>query len=102
VIYVQPYKKSLAIALHGDAITEDVSDRSRVVFRQYDGVAPRNYLRMFRPVAPRKEGGKVFRPPPGNALPIFRVLLDGFDEYESKVIADLVSKEQSLPAGAAS
>lgn len=102
VIYVQPYKKSLAIALHGDAITEDVADKSRVVFRQYDGVAPRNYLRMFRPIAPRKEGGKVFRPKPGNAMPIFRVLLDGFDEYESKVIADLASKEQSLPAGAAS
>lgn len=98
VVYVQPYKKSLAIALHGDAITEDVSDRARVVFRQYDGVAPRNFLRMFRSVTPRKEQGRVFRPVPDVATPIFRVLLDGFVEYESKVIADLANKEQSAPA----
>jgi len=97
VVYVQPYKKSLATALHSDTVTEDVTDSNRVVFRQYDGIAPRNYLKLFRPSAPRKKGGKVFREPPESALPVFRIPLDGPVDYESKVIAELENKEQSLP-----
>ena len=45
VVYIQPYQKSLATALHSDAITEDPTVKNHVVFRQYDGVAPKNYLR---------------------------------------------------------
>lgn len=98
VIYVTPYLKSLATALHGDAVTEDVTSTSKVVFRQYEGVAPRSFLRLFRPKADRKKGGKYFRENPKEAAPIFRVPLDGSVEYESKVIADLVSKEQTASA----
>jgi deoxycytidylate deaminase len=39
VIYIEPYKKSLAIILHADSITEDPTDLTRVVFSQYDGLA---------------------------------------------------------------
>jgi deoxycytidylate deaminase len=95
VIYVQPYKKSLATALHSDTVTEDVSDSNRVVFRQYDGVAPRNYLKLFRPSRPRKSGGKVFREPLESSVPIFRIPLDSPVDYEAKVIADLADKEQN-------
>lgn len=94
VIYIQPYLKSLAIALHKDAITETRDDRSRVLFRQFDGVAPRNYLRLFQPKAPRKKAGVFYRASPTNALPVFRIPLDSQVEYESKIIADLSTKEQ--------
>ncbi|TSD83643.1 deoxycytidylate deaminase [Mycobacterium sp. KBS0706] len=95
VIYIEPYKKSLAIALHGDAITEDWHDKSKVLFRQYDGVSPRIYLKLFRVTASRKANGRLLPRDPKSAKPRFRFLLDGFVEYESKVIADLNAKEQS-------
>lgn len=95
VVYIEPYLKSLATALHYDAITEDPNDTSKVVFRQYDGVAPRNFLRLFRPVAERKQSGRLSRPSPRSAVPIFRVPLDSPELYESKVIADLSDKEQN-------
>ncbi len=94
VYYIEPYQKSLAIELHSDSITEDINDASRVVFRQYEGVAPRNYLRLFRPNSERKMAGRLDRPLPKVAMPIFRVALDSQSEYESKVIADLSVKEQ--------
>lgn len=94
-VYIQPYKKSLAIALHGDAITEDVTDVTRVIFRQYDGVAPRNYHKLFHPSSQRKKGGRVLQKNPADLVPVFRMPLDGPVEYEAKVIAELSEKEQN-------
>jgi deoxycytidylate deaminase len=93
VYYIEPYLKSLATELHKDAITENPDDRTKVVFRQYDGVAPRRYLRLFRPSADRKRDGHLSRTLPKLALPIFRVALDSPTEYEVKVIAELSAKE---------
>ena len=95
VFYIEPYLKSLAIELHYDAITEDVEATDKVVFRQYEGVAPRNYLRLFRPNSERKQKGRLFRPEPGFALPIFQIPLDSQTDYEAKVIAELTVKEQA-------
>jgi deoxycytidylate deaminase len=95
VVYIEPYLKSLAIDLHHDAITEDINDKSKVVFRQYDGVAPRNYLKLFKPVTERKAAGRLSRGFKKFSYPIFRVPLDAGTDYEAKVIADLVEKEQT-------
>lgn len=93
VAYIEPYRKSLAIALHHDSITEDPDDRTRVIFRQYDGIAPQHYLTLFKSKSERKADGKYAPQSPDSALPRFRVPLDGPVEYESKVIADLSEKE---------
>jgi deoxycytidylate deaminase len=61
VVYIEPYRKSLAIALHNDAISENPDDRNRVLFRQYDGLAPHHYLTLFKPGSDRKLGGKFAR-----------------------------------------
>jgi deoxycytidylate deaminase len=95
VIYIEPYLKSLAIALHHDAITEDPTELGKVIFRQYDGVALENYLRLFHPKARRKDSGRKFRPLPSLAVPVFRVQLDSQANYEEKVIADLSEKEHT-------
>ncbi len=55
VQYIEPYPKSLALALHADAITVDAKDweksgkdgRRKVLFRAFTGVAPRLYRRAF-------------------------------------------------------
>lgn len=95
VVYIEPYLKSLATKLHYDAITENPAEKSKVIFRQYDGVAPHNYLKIFRPETPRKVDGRRAPKNPAAALPIFRVQLDAQVDYESKVIADLSGKEHT-------
>jgi deoxycytidylate deaminase len=99
VIYIEPYEKSLAIALHHDAISEDADEKDRVVFRQYDGVAPRSFLKLFRTNEDRKASGKVVPSSAKTAVPLFQEPLDGPAEYEAKVIADLVDKEHCVIAG---
>lgn len=94
VVYIEPYQKSLATALHEDAITESRDDTDKVIFRQFDGVAPDNFLRLFRAATSRKKDGKLDRIPADEALPIFRIPLDAQSHYEDKVIADLTQKEQ--------
>jgi deoxycytidylate deaminase len=96
VIYIEPYRKSLAIALHNDAITEDPEDRTKVIFQQYDGIGPHLHLKLFRPSSPRKQDGKFARQTPKAALPLFRVPLDAPVEYEAKIIADLSAKEDTV------
>ncbi len=95
VIYIEPYLKSLAIELHKDAISENPNDRgSKVVFRQYDGVAPSKFMKLFKSGSPRKQDGHLSRRDRRMAFPLFRQLLDALTEYEAKVIADLTEKEQ--------
>lgn len=95
VIYIKPYKKSLALKLHDDAVSELEGDHSnKVVFKQFDGVSPQNYLKLFLPSKDRKSDG-VLRPrEKSDALPVFRRPLDSQRIYEDKVIADLSVKEQ--------
>ncbi len=87
--------KSLAIELHNDVISEVPDAKNMVVFRQFDGVAPRNYLRLFRPNSDRKRNGVLARQSRETALPIFRVPLDAKRDYEDKVIAEIAAKEQN-------
>lgn len=54
VQYIEPYSKSQALSLHGDAITATVTDwkapsqgGTQVLFRPFTGVAPRLYERAF-------------------------------------------------------
>ena len=98
VVYIRPYRKSLALKLHYDAITEIPGEEGKVLFRQYDGVAPSTYLRIFRPDRERKSGGKIVKLDRETVLPIFRVPLDAQRDYEDKVIADLVEKEHEEAA----
>lgn len=94
VIYIEPYLKSLAIELHSDVISELPDARDMVIFRQFHGVAPSNYLKLFRPKADRKQGGRLVRTARDVALPIFHLPLDAKRDYEDKVIADIAIKEQ--------
>lgn len=56
-VYIEPYPKSWAEELHGDALVIDPDDRSssggRVVFEAFAGVAPRRFASLFV-VAPQE------------------------------------------------
>lgn len=94
VVYIEPYSKSLATALHNDAITEDPVEKRKVLFRQYDGVSPKVYSKLFKSTKDRKSNGRAKGQNPAECLPVFRIALDGPSQYESKIIADLSAKEQ--------
>ena len=95
VYYIEPYAKSLATPLHSDAISENPLHTDKVIFRQYDGIAPRNYHRLFRPNTERKLHGRLNVKNRKTSVPVFRIPLDSPVEYEAKVIADLDEKEHN-------
>jgi cytidine deaminase len=57
VVFIEPYPKSLAEQLHGDAIAVDDPHRGNptVDFEHFAGVAPVNYFALFKNVGKRKE-----------------------------------------------
>ena len=76
VVYIEPYSKSLADRLHGDAIAfsleEELDEPQRVPFASFHGVAPRRYPRLFSSLEadgtriPRKlKGGEARTKPVG-------------------------------------
>jgi deoxycytidylate deaminase len=106
VVFIEPYLKSLATQLHSDAITEvphDIdeegnrlekpNDQNQVYFQQFDGVAPKNFLKLFRPLAERKDKGKRRVHDKTIVVPVLSIPLDSPAAYESKVVADLAMKE---------
>lgn len=89
VVYIQPYKKSLAIKLHSDAVTEEPRGDGKTVFNQYDGVAPKHFARLFRQRTERKSSGKIRTDDPATAEPVFQQPLDSFMAYELRVAREM-------------
>jgi len=112
VYYLEPYEKSLAVALHGDAINVDgqrgglgdeLESGERVEFLHFEGVAPRQYLNMFTPAGERKDSdGKAVKTNVREAEKKIPEYLDDYRQYELKVVEHLsnvinVLKERGLP-----
>ena len=91
VVYIEPYEKSLAIKLHPDSISEDDRVSERVLFRQFQGFAPRHILDLFAMKTDRKKSGRLVELERKTALPIYRRYLDSFTLYEDKVVHDLAA-----------
>jgi deoxycytidylate deaminase len=99
VIYIEPYTKSLALDLHEDAVSvyEEHAGK-RVLFLQYEGVAPRNMGRLFRDRGERKKDGKLLLRAKKEASPLSKVPLDGFAHREQLIVA-AVRQRESAPGG---
>lgn len=52
VLYIEPYPKSLAARLHGDALTTGNEHNDKVAFEPFRGVAPRMYATLFSSMNP--------------------------------------------------
>lgn len=65
VVYIEPYPKSRAPNLHGDAISIDEPEAGKLPFKPFLGVGPRRYFDLFSmklstgQTLTRKEGGKL-------------------------------------------
>lgn len=93
VYFIEPYKKSLAIKLHHDSITENETDRNKVQFLPFDGVAPSRYLSLFKMLPDsRKKNGAVIRVNPSTARPKLEKSLEAMPALEGLVVKSLRSK----------
>ncbi len=91
IYYIEPYKKSLGITLHWDALTEDEDDSTKVRILPYDGVSPRRYLDFFGMKEERKnKDGKIVKIDMKNVTPRNRVSLQAIPTLENQAIHALV------------
>lgn len=101
VVYIEPYEKSLAMQLHSDTIChpENRTQDDKVLFENFEGVAPKRYAKFFGYNQKRKG-------PDGKAIPYTVVdsghvdpqQLDSYAEYELKVV-QLVNEKMSETEG---
>lgn len=90
VYFIEPYRKSLAIQLHGDAITETESVSNKVRLLPYSGVAPSRYLAFFKLSSNnRKENGLLKTISTKNSKPKLEKSLQALPELEGIVVKSL-------------
>lgn len=97
VIYIEPYEKSLALQLHSDSIShkDNHTSTDTVVFENFEGVAPKRYAKFFgyNTSLPRKgKDGVAIRYTVADSHHIDPQYLDGYNEYELKVVETLNTK----------
>ncbi len=85
VYYIEPYEKSLAIALHQDSIATP-PDNKGVEFLPFEGVAPRQYQNRFSAQTDKKIKGKYAKIQLDKNIPVYAQLMDSFADYEIKIV----------------
>jgi len=94
VYYIEPYRKSLAMKLHNDAVSEHESEVEKVRILAYDGVAPSRYLSLFRiPSAGRKKDGKIIKIDAKTATPKLEKNMEALAVLEAFVVESLANKK---------
>lgn len=94
VYYIEPYRKSLAVQLHGDAISEKESETGKVRILPFDGIAPGRYLSLFKMRGDsRKKDGKLSLNRPADALPAAAASLQSLPQLEDTIINLLVQRK---------
>jgi len=96
VVYVEPYPKSRARHLHGDAIQVDAQKPvpGLVIFEPFVGIAPRQYQDIFDARDRRKDrSGKIFnwRAKGTRPQPRFSRFMNTYTEIENAIVAADVS-----------
>ncbi|GHT92954.1 cytidine deaminase [Betaproteobacteria bacterium] len=96
IYYIEPYRKSLAIRLHEDALTE-AADEEKVKLMQFAGVAPRRFIDLFDSVA-QKKCGVLHLGEKNGASPSTRVSLRAIPRLEDVVVAEIDASGLKLPS----
>lgn len=95
VRYIEPYRKSLAIKLHGDAMCENEKDATKVRVLPFDGVAPSRYLELFAMSENSRKDrtGAVVHRVASVASPKSESTLESLPVMEALVVAKLAEKK---------
>lgn len=88
VFYIEPYEKSLALELYDESIELDPMSPSddKVTFLHFEGVAPRQYLNLFRARGDRKKSGKIVPAQSIEAIPSVPEYLATYKDFEAKLM----------------
>lgn len=93
VYYIEPYRKSLAVKLHGDAISEDEREKEKLNILMFDGVSPRRYQEFFKMTEPRKKEGIKIQVNKRTAHPKKTITLSAIPILEKEIVKELQSKK---------
>lgn len=92
VVFIEPYEKSLAKQLHNDAITVG-SEKDKVCFVSFEGVAPRRFDTFFGGQKRRKNSdGVATKIILSDADHVDTQFLDAYKTYEAKILASVTAK----------
>lgn len=93
VCFIEPYRKSLAVKLHSDAITESESDEKKVRIVPFDGVAPTRFLDLFSepPVGRKDPNTGKLRKKIHLSPPVTAVTLEAVTTLENLTLRELES-----------
>jgi deoxycytidylate deaminase len=99
VYYIEPYKKSLALKLHEDSLTESEADQSKVRVLPYEGVAPSRYLSLFRMQADSRKtkDGRAIKAVAWSARPKTEKTLESLPVLEKVVVQSLIERDVIEP-----
>jgi cytidine deaminase len=91
VVYLEPYPKSYASDLHGDAIAvdSDASDERKVAFNAFLGVSPFRYRDLFEKRKRKDSAGIAQRWNQGERRPMINVLYPSYFRAEAYVVSAL-------------
>ncbi|MFG3871498.1 anti-phage dCTP deaminase [Escherichia coli] len=97
VYFIEPYRKSLALKLYSDAMTESVIETDeKVKLIQFDGVAPTRFLELFESGSRKSKAGVLELATEGAAMPVDSVSLKAIPKLEQVVIAEVDSNKLNL------
>lgn len=97
VYFIEPYRKSLALKLHSDVMTESVIETDeKVKLIQFDGVAPTRFLELFESGSRKSKAGVLELATEGAAMPVDSVSLKAIPKLEQVVIAEVDSNKLNL------
>lgn len=97
IYYIEPYRKSLAIRLHSDALTEAIDKQGYVKLMQFDGIAPRRFIDLFDAGSRKSRGGVLDLVAKNAAVPSTHVSLRAIPRLEEVVVAEISSTQLRLP-----
>jgi len=90
VVYLEPYPKSYASKLHGDAIVVDSDDPGhKVDFRAFIGVSPYRYRDLFEKGRRKYSSGQAQRWNKGTSRPMIEVYYPQYFKAEALVVSRL-------------
>jgi cytidine deaminase len=99
VVYLEPYPKSYASALHADSIAVDPTDiTDKVTFRAFLGVSPYRYRDLFEKGKRKYSGGLAQKWNRGARRPMIEVYFPSYFKAENRVVSRMRNKLELIVA----
>lgn len=94
VYYIEPYRKSLALRLHDDSITDNETDKNKLRLLMFEGVSPIRYLDFFKLSSKRKaDSGKKIDMDKNTVYPKKTLSLQSIPKLEKEVTQNLITRK---------